>query len=243
MTPTYSAKPDGRRYRYYASPSTFRAETANVSLPRIPAIPLETFVESALRRIGLKSLGHPDSGPLRRIDIRPKAVLITLDRAAAVGHWQAGLPGGMEATSILARWTAALSAGETLRDDGEVLVLTLPVRARFRGGRSAVIAAPGAASASGGTDAALIRAVARAHSWKEMLMSGKVTSVEALAKQVGQERRHVTRTLALAFLSPNITRAILNGDQPAGLRLTHLLNAEIPLLWSDQSAMIERLRQ
>jgi len=73
-----------------------------------------------------------------------------------------------------------------------------------------------------------------------MLITGEVTSIGTLAARLGQERRHVGRTLMLAFLSPAITKAILNGRQPAGLRLSHLLDAEIPLSWQAQQAMVDR---
>jgi hypothetical protein len=73
-----------------------------------------------------------------------------------------------------------------------------------------------------------------------MLIDGDVNSVEGLAARVGQERRHAGRTLNLAFLSPDLTRAILQGET-LGLRLAHLLDGEIPLSWVAQRAMCERL--
>ena len=85
------------------------------------------------------------------------------------------------------------------------------------------------------------RELAQAHRWKAMLASGTVTLVEALAAHVRQRHRHVERTLALAFLSPEITRSILRGEQPVGLRLAHLLDAKIPPAWTEQRALIARL--
>ncbi len=85
---------------------------------------------------------------------------------------------------------------------------------------------------------ALIKAVARAHHWRKMLEDGEVTSIGELARRVRQDRGHVGLTLNLAFLSPALTRAILRGEQPPGLRLSHLLNADIPLSWREQDAVI-----
>ncbi len=48
-------------------------------------------------------------------------------------------------------------------------------------------------------------------------------------------------SLNLAFLSPDITRAILRGEQPSGLRLTHLLAADLPRSWDQQQAAIARV--
>ena len=45
------------------------------------------------------------------------------------------------------------------------------------------------------------------------------------------DRGHVGLTLNLAFLSPTLTRAIVRGEQPPGLRLNHLLRDGVPLSW------------
>ena len=74
-----------------------------------------------------------------------------------------------------------------------------------------------------------------------MLIEGEANSVKALSAQVGQERRHAGRTLNIAFLSPELTSAILKGEQPVGLRLAHLLDADIPLSWREQRAMFHRI--
>ncbi len=54
------------------------------------------------------------------------------------------------------------------------------------------------------------------------LVDGKVASIRALARDLGLDHRHVTRALPLAFLVPNIIRAILDGRQPAELTATSL---------------------
>ena len=247
MTPTYSVKPGGRRYRYYASQSTLRGERTKVSLPRIPAIPLEALVGDVLARLGLPALaaGNTEAeGPatvIRRIDIRANSITLQLDRQAALRVWRMAGSASLNDRDLISHNRGTLAVGEALADREEHLALTLPVRARFRGGRAAMIAAPGSAPRPAGPDKSLIKAIARAHRWKAMLMAGEPTSIEALAAHLKQERRHVGRTLSLAFLSPNITKAILQGEQPAGLRLAHLLDADIPLSWREQEAMIERL--
>jgi hypothetical protein len=76
-----------------------------------------------------------------------------------------------------------------------------------------------------------------------MLLSGEATSIGAIARRFGMERGHAGRILNLAFLSPRITRAILQGEQPQGLRLSHLLQADIPLSWDDQDGLIVRLAE
>ena len=43
------------------------------------------------------------------------------------------------------------------------------------------------------------------------------------------------RLLRLAYLAPDLQRAILAGRQPRGLTLRHLLDQRPPLLWSEQT--------
>ena len=49
------------------------------------------------------------------------------------------------------------------------------------------------------------------------------------------------RLLRLAFLSPDIQRAILAGRQPAGLRLEDLIRDAMPTDWNEQQRWIDRL--
>ena len=42
------------------------------------------------------------------------------------------------------------------------------------------------------------------------------------------------RLVRLAFLAPDIQRAILAGRQPSGLTLGQLMEKPLPLLWSEQ---------
>ncbi len=72
-------------------------------------------------------------------------------------------------------------------------------------------------------DMTLNKALARANQWRKMPMSGEATSIEELARHFGLDRGHVGLTLNLAFLSPTLTRAIVRGEQPPGLRLNRLL--------------------
>lgn len=86
-------------------------------------------------------------------------------RDATIAYWRtsdidaARLP---DANVVEAR-RSALASGETLAENGRLLVPTLPVRARFHGGRAAIIYPTGAKPDEPVLDDALIKAVARAH--------------------------------------------------------------------------------
>ncbi|HEY4265554.1 MAG TPA: recombinase family protein [Micropepsaceae bacterium] len=242
MTPTYSRKPDGRRYRYYTSQSRLKGNHSNVSISRVPAAALEDLIKSALTRLQLS--GSPDAcqddrSVLSRITIKSNSVTLEFDREAAVQKWRATNTEAQRATAqvLVDDCRERLASGEELTD-GEHLILTLPVRARFRGGRASILDPAGAGSRPSLPDASLIKALARAHSWKRMLIEGEVGSVDALAVKLGQERRHVGRTLNLAFLSPALTRSILSGEQSPNVRLARLLDAVIPLSWRAQQSFL-----
>jgi DNA invertase Pin-like site-specific DNA recombinase len=245
MLPTYSVKPGGWRYTYYASRPREVGSAPDATILRVPAAALEGLLASTLSRLDLRpASAAKDSGIdirslVQRIEVESNALTLHLDRAAALQRWRTVQDLGDR--DLIRHYQNQLAAGEELVDAREWIVLKLPVRARFRGGRAGMLRAPGAAPRSSAPDPALIKALARAHRWKDMLVAGEVASVEALAARVKQERRHVGRTLSLAFLAPDLTKAIIRGEQPAGLRLTHLLDADIPLSWREQRIMFGHL--
>jgi DNA invertase Pin-like site-specific DNA recombinase len=71
-------------------------------------------------------------------------------------------------------------------------------------------------------DLSLVQALARAHAWRRALARGAYHSVEQLAGGVGWNPKVIRKMLRLAFLAPEITEAIMNGFQPAGLKLSTL---------------------
>ena len=83
-------------------------------------------------------------------------------------------------------------------------------------------------------DPALIKAVAKAHTWNRTLIVGEARSVRALARDIGVTNRYVRKLLPLAFLAPDIIDAILDGRQPRDLSLETLATTSIPRRWQDQ---------
>ena len=84
-------------------------------------------------------------------------------------------------------------------------------------------------------DRPLIKAVARARRWSNQLLSGQVPSIRAIARQERIAPRYVRDLLPLAFLSPRIVEAILEGRQPPDLTVIGLTRRiDLPLLWSVQ---------
>jgi hypothetical protein len=80
-----------------------------------------------------------------------------------------------------------------------------------------LIVAPKGLSPSRPSDPALIKAVARAHRWRELITKGKVVEIEEIAQMESLTSRYVRRILNLAFLAPDIVEGILRGDSPPTL--------------------------
>lgn len=82
-------------------------------------------------------------------------------------------------------------------------------------------------------DGALLKALARAHTWYEAIISGEISSVRALAKSAGLNERYVSRVMRLAFLAPEIIDAALDGQRASGLLLEKLMK-RVPVGWEEQ---------
>ena len=79
-------------------------------------------------------------------------------------------------------------------------------------------------------DNAMVKALARAFRWRRMLDEGACATLEELARAKGVGASYVSRVLRLTLLAPDIVEAIMDGRQPAELRLDDLLEG-FPLEW------------
>jgi site-specific DNA recombinase len=77
-----------------------------------------------------------------------------------------------------------------------------------------------------------VKALAWARDLHRRLENG--TPLNKLAREDGCSRPYLTTLIRLAYLSPDITRAIVNGTQPARLTLADLMSNDIPLDWAAQ---------
>jgi len=87
-------------------------------------------------------------------------------------------------------------------------------------------------------DPALIKAIARGRAWFEELATGRVRSLQQLADRDGITRRYIRRLVNLAFLSPELVEAILQGRQSIQLTATRLTEFDLPLDWSEQHRLL-----
>ena len=121
----------------------------------------------------------------------------------------------------------------TLKGSDE-LTLHIPVRLKLCSGEMRLVIPPEQArDLRPRPNATLIKALTRAHRWKERLFSGGAPSTSAIAKEEGVTERYVSRIIRLAFLAPDIVEAILDGYQPVDLELERLMKG-IPVSWDEQ---------
>ena len=99
-----------------------------------------------------------------------------------------------------------------------------------RRGAETKLVLPGLAQQHSSTcDPALLKAIARGRAWFEELVSGRARSLQELAKRDGISRRYIRRLVGLAFLSPQMVEAILQGRQSVELTATRLTELDLPL--------------
>ncbi len=88
---------------------------------------------------------------------------------------------------------------------------------------------------------ALLAAIAKARLWMDEIRLSRVASFAAIAEREGQGERHIRLLAPLAFVSPRIIAAIVDGTAPASLTVTGLAKA-IPYSWAEQEQGIGLVR-
>jgi hypothetical protein len=121
--------------------------------------------------------------------------------------------------------------------DDRTVTVRIPVSIRRRGGRKLVLAPGGACDAWAGPcrriDNAMVKAIARAFRWREMLENGTHATISEIATAEKINESYVGRVLRLTLLAPDIVEGILSGRQPASLQLP-ILFKPLPIEWDAQ---------
>jgi hypothetical protein len=140
--------------------------------------------------------------------------------------------------------TATMKVGQfgrpVLNKDGRTITVRIPFTLRHQGGRKQVVTPAGATPwipTPPRIDNTLVKAIVRAHRWRDMLESGDYATVRDLAKAEAINESYLGRVLRLTLLAPKIIEAILEGKQPASLELDDLLK-QFPVEWDKQPATL-----
>jgi site-specific DNA recombinase len=84
----------------------------------------------------------------------------------------------------------------------------------------------------------LIQSIVRAHAWTRSLQDGSYETVEILARANNFHSKVIRQALRLAFLSPEVTSAILEGRQPPDLSLGAIPKL-LPLSWTEHESLLD----
>jgi site-specific DNA recombinase len=71
-----------------------------------------------------------------------------------------------------------------------------------------------------------------ARRWLDELLSDPDQTIDEIATREHKSTRLLRMTLSLAFLSPDLVKAAIEGRLPRGLNVRRMV--ELPMLWSDQ---------
>jgi hypothetical protein len=112
---------------------------------------------------------------------------------------------------------------------------------RRRGGRKLVFSPNGTnvttAPVRRHIDNAMVKAIARALRWRDMLESGEYATIREIGAAEKINESYVGRVLRLTLLAPNVVESILAGRQPAETTLAVLMRP-FPVGWGEQQAEI-----
>lgn len=207
MSPTTSRGKSGRSYRYYVSAPLQQGKRNSDPdmVQRLSAPEIERVVAEAIRRWITKT--DDPFALVRSVHLCERGLQITLS-AEDCSHIASRLSGD---EAVLDR-----TAG--------TIIVSTPVLFASRGSRTLVLPA---SSRPPQPDPVLIGALRKAHA---MLRTERGMPLIGAAPRSPYERS----ILRLAFLAPDIQRAILEGRQPHHLNLETLKKVQIPLAWSDQ---------
>ena len=255
LTPTHAVKA-GKRYRYYVSRALISGGDAATTGYRIPAYEIEMLVADVLKNLisdrtrlfELLSLDRYSASQIHQVLVTASEMVDTIAGDSPDGAYDA-IRSLIDRAEIGDRdIRVAISVAGTkkllglelpsddrgIADDELCQWVTVPARFKRSGGASRMIISDGE-GVRGKPDPTLVKTFGRAHDWFERLRSKEVENVADIARAEGFTRPYVARVLRLAFLAPDITDAILRGEEPLELNAERLLRCpDLPIAWDEQ---------
>jgi site-specific DNA recombinase len=121
-----------------------------------------------------------------------------------------------------------------MSDKSPTTVWTVPARVK-RTGMANKLVVEGQIKTSAKPDRSLLRVIAMARHFSDLVTNSESKSIKDLAVEAGVSPSYFTRVFRLSFLASEITKAIIQGRQPAGFSAIKLMRAgQFALRWSDQ---------
>ncbi|MGZ3293654.1 MAG: recombinase family protein [Xanthobacteraceae bacterium] len=230
MSPTHANK-RGARYRYYVSQAVLQGKPPPPGVvSRVPAAEIEALVVAALRnhlnaRGGGEGLPDNDRDLLERhlervtltpnhLELRLRELVEPTQAHDPVNDGSSGPPIA-SVTTMAVPWTSPVPAA--VKGIIHVPAHNTPIKASRR--------------------EALLIAIAKARQWIDDLAHGRAASFALIARREGKVERHIRLLAPLAFVSPRIVSALLDGTASADLTLTKLARA-LPYGWAEQERRV-----
>ena len=249
----HHANKKGRRYHYYVS-SRLIASPGNLDPTgwRLPARELDQAVMRIVtgwleNREGLESsLLLPDAQIAERHKLAAAARLFVDEQKQGGGDAIsiADLVGRIELSPTVIHITLdhqrlgeALNMSAIDAAEMEEIVIIAPIALKRRGVEAQLVVGGDSAMAVE-PDENLIEAIATARKWFTDLQSDEAASVLELADRHNVDRSHISRTLPLAFLAPDVVTAIIDGRTDPGLTLSRIKRLKLPASWQDQRQLL-----
>lgn len=263
LTPSHANK-NGKRYRYYVSQSVIQDPAAPTASPgRIPARDLEQVALNELK--AFFSSGDRMVSALAEAEDDVTVTRILIESGAQIAKKLEGL-GGAHLSELFSKLVVRVVVHQSsveihldkLRMRAHLLgsnsahqnrpgvsncapiILSVDIRLRrYQGQIHLIVPGQSAKSFQIPPAPALVRAVARAHNWVQMIVSGEYKDQRAIAAATGLDERYVSKIINAAFLAPDIVETIFRGEQGPEMTLPGLVK-DMPLSWAEQA---ERLRE
>jgi hypothetical protein len=125
-----------------------------------------------------------------------------------------------------------------LTNASDTIRVIIPLTIRKRNGRPKILPPDDVAMSSGrAQDPHVLRAIARAWSWRRRMEAGEFSTVHDLAVAEKLSDRFVSRMMRLAYLAPNVLEALTLWRVPPALSLNDLI-AVVDKPWIDQSEIV-----
>jgi hypothetical protein len=239
MSPSHATK-GGRRYRYYVSQAVLQGRKEDAgSIFRVPAMEIERRVIDAVRgatpshisersigRQSIQGVGRPaaaidgaaSAAPSNVFDfggdVRAAVERITIRRTALEIQLAQEIAGEAPDRIMLVPWTppSPYRRREIVRGEGEQFAAVRPMRTQAR--------------------VVLVDALRDAHRWLDELTTDPIRTIESIAAPEKKTERSIRMTLSLAFLSPALVKAAIDGRLPRGFGTKRLM--DLPMTWSEQ---------
>jgi hypothetical protein len=127
-----------------------------------------------------------------------------------------------------------------ISNDGRTITVRNLILIRKRGGRKLILAPDGTTTVSHKLsdrhfDDAMVKALARAFRWREMLEIGKYSTIKEMARSENINPSYVARVLRLTLLAPDLVEEIVHGRPPSAVSLPLMLKP-FPSIWKNQHA-------